>query len=136
MPSLGISADKVCFLIVRARQFQAKVEPVVADPGTNMTDDGFREVLEDLADDPVIQEMRQFIEGLNEEEYTNLLALMWLGRGDYAKEEWNDILAEARTVEDERGPDYVIGTPLLADYLEEALDQLGYSCEDTERGRL
>jgi hypothetical protein len=136
MPTLGIAPDKVCFLIARARQFHAKVEPVVADPGDNVTDDGFREILEDYDDDPVVLEMRQFIEGLNEEEYTNLLALMWLGRGDYAKEEWADILADARAIEDERGPRYLIGTPLLADYLSEALDQLGYSCADFEQGRM
>jgi hypothetical protein len=136
MPTLGIALEKVCYLIVLARQFQAKVDPVVSDPGSNMTDDGFREVLEDFTDDPVVLEMRQHIEGLNEEEYTNLLALMWLGRGDYSKEEWDDILVDARSVEDERGADYLIGTPLLADYLEDGLDQLGYSCEDFEQGRL
>jgi hypothetical protein len=32
--------------------------------------------------------------------------------------------------------DYLIGTPLLADYLEQGLSQLGYSLEDFEVGRL
>ncbi len=136
MPALGIAPEKVCYLIVLARQFQAKVEPVVPDSGDNMSDDGFRAILEDIGDDAVVLEMRQHIEGLNEEEYTNLLALMWLGRGDYTKEEWDNILVDARAVEDERRPNYLIGTPLLANYLEEALNQLGYSCEDFEQGRL
>ncbi|HEX6980122.1 MAG TPA: DUF3775 domain-containing protein [Alphaproteobacteria bacterium] len=136
MATLGIDPDKVCYLIVRARQFHAKVEAVEPDPGSNVSDDGFREILEDYDDDPIVIEMRQFIESLDEEEYANLLALMWIGRGDYAVDEWNDVLAEARALEDERGADYLIGTPLVGDYLEEGLSQMGYSCEDFEEGRL
>jgi len=134
MPTLGIDPDKVCYLIVRARQFHAKVEAIEPDPGSNMSDDGFREILEDYDDDPVVTEIRQFIESLDEEEYANLLALMLIGRGDYSVDEWDDVLAEARALADERG-DYLIGTPLVADYLEEGLSQLGYSCEDFEEGR-
>jgi hypothetical protein len=134
MPTLGIDPDKVCYLITLARQFQAKVEPVEADPGSNMADDGFREILEDYADDPVVIEMRQFLTDLNVEEYRNLLAVMWVGRGDYDAEEWDDALTEAEAVRAERGPDYLIGTPLLSDHLEEGLEELGYSCEETDSG--
>jgi hypothetical protein len=35
---------------------------------------------------------------------------------------------------DEKETQYLIGTPLLADYLEEGLSQLGYSLEDFEIG--
>jgi hypothetical protein len=134
MPTLGIDSDKVCYLITLARQFQVKVEPAMAEEGSNMTDDGFREVLEDYAEDPVLIEIRQFLTDLNVEEYRNLLALLWLGRGDYTKEDWAEALAEAESLREERGPDYLIGTPLLADYLEEALAELGYSCEATDSG--
>jgi hypothetical protein len=135
MPTLGIDPDKVCYLITLARQFQVKVEPAVADPGSNMTDDGFREILEDRADDPVVIEMRQFLTDLNVEEYCNLLALMWVGRGDFDAEIWDEALAEAEALRSERGPDYLIGTPLLSDHLEEGLEELGYSCDETD-GRL
>lgn len=134
MPTLAIDPDKVCYLITLARQFQVKVEPVEADPGSNMADDGFREVLEDYADDPVLIEMRQFLTGLNVEEYRNLLALLWVGRGDYDADEWDEAVNEAEALRAERGPDYLIGTPLLSDHLEEGLDELGYSCEETDSG--
>jgi hypothetical protein len=134
MATLGIGPDKVCYLITLARQFQAKVEPVEADPGSNMADDGFREILADYADDPVVIEMRQFLTDLNVEEYRNLLAVMWVGRGDYDVEEWDEVLTEAEAVRAERGPDYLIGTPLLSDHLEEGLEELGYSCEETDSG--
>ncbi|HEX2114417.1 MAG TPA: DUF3775 domain-containing protein [Alphaproteobacteria bacterium] len=134
MATLGIDPDKVCYLVTLARQFQVKVEPVMADEGSNMSDDGFREVLEDFAEDPVVIEIRQFLTDLNVEEYRNLLALLWLGRGDYTKEDWEEALAEAENLSAERGPDYLIGTPLLADHLEEGLAELGYSCEETDSG--
>ena len=55
-----------------------------------------------------------------------LVALMWVGRGDFAMSELDEALKEA---EDNRTPntaDYLIGTPMLSDYLAEALDQLDW----------
>ena len=69
-------------------------------------------------------------------ERIELLALTWLGRGDYSKEEWRQALEEAGRIHDEKETDYLIGTPLLADYLEEGLSQLGYLLEDFEIGRM
>ena len=134
MPTLAIDPDKVCYLITLARQFQVKVDPVESDPASNMSDDGFREVLEDYADDPVVIEMRQFLVGLNEEEYRNLLALLLVGRSDHDGDEWDEALGDAETLRRERGPDYLIATPLLSDHLEEGLNELGYSCEETDSG--
>jgi len=47
--TLGISPEKVCYIIVKARQFEAK--DVVTDPdsGSNPVDDGMVSVLEDGA---------------------------------------------------------------------------------------
>ena len=134
MPTLAIDPDKVCYLITLARQFQVKVDPVESDPASNMSDDGFREVLEDYADDPVVIEMRQFLVGLNEEEYRNLLALLLVGRSDHDVDEGDEALGDAETLRRERGPDYLIATPLLSDHLEEGLNELGYSCEETDSG--
>jgi hypothetical protein len=134
MPTLGIDPEKVCYLVTLARRFQVKVAPVEPNPGSNMADDGFREALEDYADDAVVTEMRQLLAGLNVEEYRSVLALLWLGRGDYDKEEWEEALSEAETLRSERGPDYLIGTPLLSDHLEDGLNQIGYGCENPEPG--
>lgn len=65
-------------------------------------------------------------------EKVELLALMWLGRGDFSKEEWRDALDEAGRAHDEKTTEYLVGTPLLADYLEEGLLQLGYTIEGSE----
>ena len=135
-PELEIAPEKVCFIIIKAREFHAKVDIVEADPGSNPSDEGFREVLEDYQDDPTYEELKSFISSLNEDETADLLALAWIGRGDYGKDEWETAVAEGHRIEDNKAADYLIATPLIADYLEEGLSQLGHSCEDYETGRL
>lgn len=61
---------------------------------------------------------------------------MWIGRGDFDVADWPAAIAQARESRDDRLTDYLIGTPLLGDYLEEALAGLGYSLEDFEKNRL
>lgn len=136
MTTLTIPLEKICYLIIKAREFDAKMEPEVPDPGDNPTDDADREILFDYPDDPTVEEIRGCIEGLNEDEAAELLALVWVGSGDYDAEEWEEALATAREDADSRRPDALLGIPLLADYLEEGLDALDYSCADVERQHL
>ncbi len=133
---LTIALEKVCFLIIKAREFDAKMEPEVPEPGDNPTDDADREVLFDYPDDPTVEEIRGFIESLNEDEIVEVLALVWIGEGDYDVEEWEAALADARDNPDERHPDALLSIPLLGDYLEEGLAELGYSCRDEQLNRL
>jgi hypothetical protein len=128
--TLGISSEKVCYIIVKARQFEAK--DVVADPdsGSNPTDDGVVSVLEDQPDDPVYDELMAFIAGLDEDEQIDLIALTWLGRGDASIEEWDDLRSEAARTRNERTAAYLLGLPLLPEHLQEGLSQFGRSCED------
>jgi Protein of unknown function (DUF3775) len=87
-------------------------------------------VLADHADDPTYREFRVTVNDLEPDQQQQLVALLWLGRGDYDIAEWDEALAEARRSWTKRTADYLIAHPLLADHLEDALDQLGYSCED------
>ena len=133
---LEIATDKVCYLVIKAHGFDAKVDVVEPDPGSNPADDDMLEVLEDYEDDPIASEMTDFINGLNEDEQINLVALTWVGRGTYGKEEWKAAVREARRAHNEHTAEYLLGIPLLGDYLEEGLSQLGYSCESFEMGRM
>ena len=133
---LNISPEKVCYIIIKAREFDVKVPPADLDTGDNPTDDKNVEILEDYADDPTFQELVSALELLNEDESIELLALMWLGREDYTAEDWPEMLEEARNAHDEKLVAYLVGTPLLGDHLEEGLSQLGYSCEEYEIDRL
>jgi hypothetical protein len=133
---LALPLDKIAFIVAKAREYDAEVPPVDEDSGSNPSDDDARDVLEATADNPTRQELVGAIASLNDAQKIELLALVWLGRGDYAKEEWKAALREARRVHDARETGYLVGTPLLADYLEEGLSQLGYSLEDFEIGRM
>ena len=128
-----IATDKVCFIVVMAREIHAKVPPMEQDPASDATDDNFREVLEDFADDAMYQELRDYLAALDEDERIELLALTWIGRGDFEGSEWEDALAEARDTADEREPEYLMGTPLVSDYLEEGLAAFDLSCTDFEK---
>jgi hypothetical protein len=133
---LTINHEKLGFIIIKAREFDAKVEPVEADRGSNPTDDDEREVLEDYADDPTYIELVEAIEGLNEDELIELVALVWLGRGDYEAAEWGQAVEAAREAYNERTADYLVGTPNLSEELEEGLAKLDLSIADVEKGHL
>ena len=133
---LTISPDKVCFVIIKAREFDAKVDPVASDPASDTADDGAREVLEDYPGDPTAEELRSVLASCNVDELADLVALTWIGRGDYDGGQWENARGLALERATGHAPGYLMETPLLGDYLEEGLSQLGYSCEDFERGHL
>ena len=135
-PNLAISPEKVSYIIIKAREFDAK--DVVTDPdsASNASDDGMSSVLEDHSDDPVVAELRAAIGSLNEDEQVDLVALAWLGRGDGGIDEWDDLRAEAARARNKRTASYLLGMPLLSDFLEEALSQFGVSFEDFEKEHL
>lgn len=127
---LAIASDKVCFVIVKARQFDVKEGNADPDSGSNPIDDGMTDVLEHKPDDPVYGELVAFIGGLDLDEQLNLVALAWLGRGTYDKSEWPEALKTARDEHNNRTAQYLLGLPLLGDYLEEGLSQFGQGCSD------
>jgi Protein of unknown function (DUF3775) len=133
---LTMSPEKVFFIITKAREFDAKDEVTEEDPGSNPTDDFEAEVLEDHGDDPVEEEMIAFMNSLSVDEQVDLVALMWLGRDDSTGEDWPALREEAARAHNERTAEYLLGTPLLGDFLEEGLSKLGYSCEDYQVNRL
>ncbi len=134
--TLTISPEKVCFLIIKAREFDVKDEVTEDDPGSNPSDDMDIEILEDHGDDPVVEEITSLINSLSNDEQIDLVALAWLGRDDNAATDWPNLRAEAARAHNDRTAEYLLGTPLLGDFLEEGLSLLGYSCEEFEIGRL
>ena len=135
-PSLTIATEKICFIIVKAREFDVKDEVTDPDDASNATDDNMISVLEDHSDDPVANEIRGFIGAMNEDEQIDLVALTWLGRGDGTIEDWHELRAEAARAHNKRTAAYLLGIPLLSDYLEEALSQFDLSCDDVEMSHL
>lgn len=134
--TLTISPEKVCFIIVKLREFNAKDETTEPDPGSNPSDDKGTSILEEHEDDPVVEELTSLINSLSEDEQVDLVALTWLGRDDYAASDWASVREEASRAHNMRAAEYLLGTPLVGDFLEEGLSMLGYSCEEFETGRL
>src|SRR5262249_28133844 len=111
-----------------ARVFDAKEADSDPDSGSNPTDDGEADVLEDIPNDATAQELAGYIRGLDVDEQVDLVALAWVGRGTYSVSEWDDAIAEARRAHNKRTAEYLFSLPLLGDYLEEGLARV----EDAE----
>jgi len=129
MAGLEISPAKVGFVIVKSREIAAKV---AAWDDSASSDHDAESILESFSDDATQDELTSFIRDLNEDEQASLVALAWIGRGSFGPEELDEALTTARAERTNRTDQYLLGMPLLPDYLEEALDRLGYSVEDAE----
>ena len=129
MAGLDISPTKVGFVIIKARECAAKVG-AWADGATS--DHDADSILEAFKDDATQAEIKEFIHDLNDDEKASLVALAWIGRGSFGPEELDEAMTTARAERNQRTADYLLGIPLLPDYLEDALDRLGYSVEDAE----
>lgn len=128
---MDIAVEKVCELILRMRAIDVKEGVTDPDSGSNPIDDGAADVLTASSDDATEEEVREVIAGLNDDERAELVALVYLGRGDLEPEEWNEAVRLARERDGSAGgsaADYLIGIPNVADLLDEGLDALGLSC--------
>lgn len=135
MVTLTIPLDKLAFIVLKAHELDAQVEPVNPEDASDQPDDAERQVLKDR-DDTSYQELYDAIAGLNSEELEELAALRLVGRGDYDASEWDEALTIARETPEARLPRRLVADPLLGTFIEDALDALGYSLEDLEARHL
>jgi hypothetical protein len=125
-----ISPEKVFFIVSKARQSDIKASG--SEFASDFRDDDMAYGIAGRDKDTDRRELAGFIRDLNVDEQIDLVALTWLGRGDGNLDNWSDLRAEASRAHNNRTASYLIGTPMLADYLEEALSQFGRSFEDFE----
>ncbi len=118
---MEINPDKVRQVIAEARVVDAKEDVSDVDSGSNASDDGMVDILEDRADDATRQELMEFIRSLDDDEQVELVALAWIGRGTYDAAQFDEAMAEATRAHNRRTAEYLIGLPMLGDYLEEGL---------------
>jgi uncharacterized protein DUF3775 len=128
---LNISPEKVCAIVSKARLFDVKVEPVDLEPESGSAETDNEDVLQEAPDDPATAELREVIDDLNDDEVIDLIALAWVGRGDFSREDWEEARALAEERHQEHSAEYLMGMPALGDYLEEGLAALGYSCDES-----
>jgi hypothetical protein len=146
MPELNIDHDKVSFIIEKAREFE--IPEVLIEDDETVPDQTPRlsgsEALgpslvtaverDDLSrsptDDPAFVEARSQIRSMNIDEQCELVALAWIGRGDYAPEEWGDAVRAANEAHNNRTAEYLFGMPHLPDHLQAGLDAFDQRIED------
>ena len=133
---LTIALEKVCFLIIKAREFDVQDVDTELEDGANAADDRMIDVLEESSDNPVEEEIRVFVAEMDEDEKADLIGLVRLGRGDGTMEDWRAMRDEGLREHAGNVAAYLLGEPLLGDYLAEALSQFGLSCTEFEIGRL
>lgn len=123
-----LNPETVCHIIAGIREFQAKEEVVLPEVTDSSSDDWALQVLADHGDDLTYDETRTAIDDLEPDQQIALVALMWIGRGDFLETEWDEAYAAAEEQANPRTPEYLLATPLADDFLEEGLALLGYSC--------
>jgi hypothetical protein len=128
--TLDINPETVCFIIDRAHGLNTQEQVLTAEDTIYGGDDWDLQIPANPSDDLTYMELKSTITDLEPDQQTVLVALMWLGRGVYDVEEWESALSEARDSWNNRTAEYLIGTPLVADYLTEGLSLLGYSCNE------
>ncbi len=77
-------------------------------------------------------ELRGLIDRMDEEEQAALVTVMWIGRGAFEPEDWDEAYQTAYDEATTPTADYLIGTPHLSDNLEAGLEALGYDAVDEE----
>jgi len=129
---LNISVDKIRDIVLMAREFDLAEFPDDPDPGSDPDAPADPETTLDDGEDPTEAELREMIDDLNEDELIDLIALTWVGRGDFGRAEWQEARDLARERQEKKASDYLLGMPTLSDYVEEGLATLGHTGVDEE----
>jgi hypothetical protein len=130
---LTIDPDTVRLFILKAKVLNAGMSEDLQDGNEHevelddQTHDGHHHdgLAEEETEDLTAVELRELINDLNVDEAAELVAMVWIGRGDYEAAEWEEAVAEARQRGNRRTATYLLGLPTLAEWLETGLEQIG-----------
>jgi Protein of unknown function (DUF3775) len=121
---LSLHPEFLRTLILKLRALMAQEELVSPDSGSNPSDDEGPAVLQDSPDNLLRTELEAEIEDLEPDQQAELVALMWIGRGDMEPEEWDEAVELAAERHDGPTAAYLLAHPHVADHLDEGLDRL------------
>ncbi|MFO1107101.1 MAG: DUF3775 domain-containing protein [Amaricoccus sp.] len=121
-------------LILKLRALMAQEELVSPDSGSNPSDDEGSATLQESPDNMTRAEIVAQIEDLEPDQQVELVALMWVGRGDFEPEEWEDAVALAGERADRPTAEYLLSHPQVAEDLVEGIDKLFDGSDLVETG--
>jgi hypothetical protein len=130
---IQISTSKVAHVTLKAREYDAKVATWDDNSESGNAAEEPESILEDFEDDPTRGELYTFIAGLNVDEQSSLVALTWVGRGTYTPDQFADAVTMAGEERVNSTATYLMGIPLLSDYLADGLEQMGISALASEQ---
>lgn len=123
---MDISPNKVGFVILRARELGVKV-----GRWDHPSDDADAElILESRPSDATGHELHSFIKNFNSDEKAALVAIAWIGRDTF--DAYDEAFETAKAEQSSPTERYLLGMPLLADYLEDGLERLGVDTSELE----
>lgn len=128
---MDIATDLVSEIILRLRAVDVKEGATDPDSGSNPIDDGSTDVLVSGTDDATESELRSLFGGLNVDERADLLALLYIGRGDMEPEEWNEAVrfGRERDAAGEGPARELLSVPDAGDMLAEGLERMGIALD-------
>lgn len=134
---LTIVPDTVRLIVEKSRMVSAAVNEDYDDGAEHEVelDDNARDthhhdgLAEEETEDQTERELRRILRELNVDEAAELIALVWIGRGDYEAAEFAEAVSEAKQ-RNYRPVRYLTGMPMLGDWLEEGLQAIGVSAEE------
>ena len=125
---LTTGLETICRIILRAREYEALVPETDPDEGSNASDDGEIDALEDDGENPSETELRAIVDDLADDEQVEVIALAMVGRGDFDAAEWAEAL-EAATDEIDAAADWMLEQPTFSTDLEAGLAAFDLSCD-------
>ncbi len=130
--SLSIDPETVRLFVDKAKALSAALNDDYNDGAEHEIEfDGDHDghlhdgLAEEESEDLTEAELRELINDLNVDEAAELVAITWVGRGDYDASEWDEAVNEARLRGNRYTANYLLGMPMLADYLEGGLEAIG-----------
>lgn len=128
---IDLDPEDVCGLIALARRFQVREQGGMEEDSSHPLDETAAPVLAEDEDDPVEEEIRALLASLGRARQNEMVALMWLGRGDAPVEEFDDLLRQAsEDLPAEEVADYLLAQPMLAEDLTQGLACFGHQCDE------
>ncbi|QDG76524.1 DUF3775 domain-containing protein [Labrenzia sp. PHM005] len=130
---LSLSADTIRMLVQKAKAVAVSSNDTFEDGHEGDVEfdaDTLEEahshdgLAEEENDDLSDEELRELLEDLNVDESAELVAIAWIGRGDFEAEDFTQAVQEAKERAVGSTATYLLGMPMLADYLEAGLDAL------------
>ncbi len=118
---MEISVEKVLDLVEHFRLLDSKDGDADTDSGEDSYESGSGNMFESISEDGTEDQIRGVIDGLNIDEQAELVALVWVGRGDFEAEEWPVALRRAHERAVRSTARYLMGIPNVGDLLEEGL---------------